>query len=254
MSITLDDTEAARAGTLNRFREYRRTGSTELRDRLTEEHVGFADYLARRFAHRGEPLDDLRQVAMVGLLKAIERFDPELGNTFTTFAAPTIVGELKRHFRDRTWAVRVPRQLQELSLEIERARTELGHELGRPPRLDEIAAFLDATEEEVLEGMDAASVYRLRSLDAPTDDEFGRSERVGGEDAELTSADDRLMIRELIADLPEREREIVYLRYFEGLTQTEIAERVGISQMHVSRLLSRSLETLGRVVEEGESR
>lgn len=233
------------------FREFQQTGSVEVRDRLVESHAPFADYLARRFTHRGEPFDDLRQVALIGLLKAVERFDPEMGNAFTTFAAPTIVGEIKRHFRDRTWAVRVPRRLQERALLIERARNELGHDLGRAPQLDEVATYVDLTEEEVLEGMDAAGFYRVGSIDVQNsgDDDGSASERLGDEDDELTGSDDRLMLRELMHQLDERERRIVYLRYFEGLTQGEIAEKVGISQMHVSRLLSRSLDTLGRVAE-----
>lgn len=238
--------------TRERFRAYRRSGSRVLRNELIREHEGFADYLARRLAHRGEPIDDLRQVALVGLLKAVERFDPERGFSFTTFAAPTIIGELKRHFRDRTWSVRVPRRLQELSLRIEQCRTELGQELGRAPTPAEIAARAEVTEDEVLEGMEAATLYRVNSLDAPVrggDDATLEADRVGDDDDELAGAEDRLLVRELITRLPVRERRIVYLRYFEGLTQTEIAERVGISQMHVSRLLARSLEALGAEVD-----
>jgi len=238
--------------TFESFREYRRSGSRELRNALIEQHEGFADYLARRLSHRGEPLDDLRQVALVGLLKAVERFDPDRGFSFTTFAAPTIVGELKRHFRDRTWSVRVPRRLQELSLRIEQCRTELGQELGRAPTPAEIAGCADVSEEEVLEGMEAASLYRIGSLDAPVrggDDASPEGDRVGEVDDELLRAENRLLVRELIGRLPVRERRIVYLRYFEGLTQTEIADRVGISQMHVSRLLARSLEILGNDVD-----
>lgn len=238
--------------TLERFREYRRAGSRELRNALIEQHEGFADYLARRLAHRGEPLDDLRQVALVGLLKAVERFDPDRGFSFTTFAAPTIIGELKRHFRDRTWSVRVPRRLQELSLRIEQCRTELGQELGRAPSPAEVAACADVSEEEVLEGMEAASLYRIGSLDAPVrggDDPGPEGDRVGMDDDELLGAENRLLVRELMERLPVRERRIVYLRFFEGLTQTEIADRVGISQMHVSRLLAKSLESLGEDVD-----
>ncbi len=231
-----------------RFREYRRSGTRELRNELVEEHAGFADYLARRFANRGEPLDDLRQVALLGLVKAVERFDPDRGVSFTSFAAPTITGEIKRHFRDRTWSIRVPRSLQELSLEIERCRGELGHDLGRPPTVGEIAERVGVTEETVLEGMEAAGMYRSGSLDATIGgDEEGATvgDRVAVPDEELSTSDERLMLRELLGELPIRERRIVYLRYFEGLTQGEIADQIGISQMHVSRLLSRSLEQLG---------
>ena len=232
-----------------RFLEYRRTRSRPLRNALVEEHRGFAEYLARRFCDRGEPLDDLRQVALLGLLKAVERFEPERGLAFTTFAGPTIVGELKRHFRDRTWSVRVPRRLQELSLRVERGRVELGQQWGRAPTPAEIGRHVGVTEEQVLDGMEAAGLYRAGSLDAPTPvldrDERGGGERVGADDEELAHVEDRALVRTIIASLPTRERRIVYLRFFEGLTQVEIAERVGVSQMHVSRLLHRSLETLG---------
>ena len=237
-----------------RFREYRRTRSRALRNALIEEHRGFAEYLARRYCDRGEPLDDLRQVALVGLLKAVERFEPERGLSFTTFAGPTIVGELKRHFRDRTWSVRVPRRLQELSLRVERGRIELGQQWGRAPTPAEIGRHVGVSEEQVLEGMEAAGLYRAGSLDAPAPvsdaDESVGGERVGADDEELAHVEDRALVRSVIASLPVRERQIVYLRFFEGLTQVEIAERVGVSQMHVSRLLHRSLETLGeRIVD-----
>ena len=235
---------------LDGFFEYRRTRSRHLRNDLIETHRGFAEYLSRRFSDRGEPLDDLRQVALVGLLKAVERFEPERGLSFTTFAGPTIVGELKRHFRDRTWSVRVPRRLQELSLRIERSRAELGQQLGRAPTPGEIAANLDVSDEQVLEGMEAASLYRVGSLDLPASDrdDLSTGERVGSLDDELARVEDRAVVREMVASLPARERRIVYLRFFEGLTQAEIADRVGVSQMHVSRLLTRSLEALGHQI------
>jgi len=250
--MTMDNTSAMgrdRAG-MDGFFEYRRTRSRRLRNELIETHRGFAEYLARRFSDRGEPLDDLRQVALVGLLKAVERFEPERGLSFTTFAGPTIVGELKRHFRDRTWSVRVPRRLQELSLRIERSRAELGQQLGRAPTPGEIAANLDVSEEQVLEGMEAASLYRIGSLDIPASDrdELTAGDRVGSLDDALGHVEDRAVVREMVASLPAREQRIVYLRFFEGLTQAEIAERVGVSQMHVSRLLNRSLEALGHQI------
>ncbi len=236
------------------FHEYRRTRCRALRNALIEEHRGFAEYLARRFADRGEPLDDLRQVALVGLLKSVERFEPERGLSFTTFAGPTIIGELKRHFRDRTWSVRVPRRLQELSLRVERGRLELGQEWGRAPTPAEIGRHVGVSEEQVLEGMEAAGLYHANSLDAPASssdrDEPTSGDRVGADDEELAHVEDRALVRAIIASLPARERHIVYLRFFEGLTQVEIADRVGVSQMHVSRLLSRSLETLAeRIVD-----
>jgi RNA polymerase sigma-B factor len=234
--------------TYEKFKEYRRTGDRKLRNELVEEHVRLAEFLARRFAHRGESPDDLRQVALVGLLKAVERFEPDRGLQFSSFATPTITGELKRHFRDRGWAVRVPRRIQELHLELDRTVNELSQELGRPPTPSEIAQRAGVLEEDVLESMEAGSLYRLASIDAGrADDESGTSpaQRLGELDEELLAVDDRVAVSEMLSVLPEREQNIVYLRFFEGLTQSEIAERVGISQMHVSRLLSRSLETLG---------
>jgi RNA polymerase sigma-B factor len=242
-----ESSPADNARTLERFVEYRRTRDRDLRNELVEEHMRLAEFLARRFAHRGEPVDDLRQVALVGLLKAVERFEPDRGLQFSSFAMPTIVGELKRHFRDRGWAVRVPRRVQELHLELDRTIGTLSQELGRPPTPREIADRAGVQEEDVLESMEAGSLYRLPSLDGMAgDNSMGPpSERIGDVDRELDAVDDRVAVSELLAMLPEREQRIVYLRFFEGLTQTEIAEQVGISQMHVSRLLVRSLEQLG---------
>ncbi len=240
-----------------RFRELRESGSVALRNELVEEHAGFAEYLARRFVNRGEPLDDLRQVALIGLVKAVERFDPDRGVNFTSFAAPTITGEIKRHFRDKTWSIRVPRSLQELKAQVERSRAELGHELGRSPTISEIAESLDVTEESVIEGLEASGAYRSASLDAGTPGDDGGSslaEMISDPGSETEQADDRALVRTLLAELPIRERRIVYLRFFEGLTQDEIAEQMGISQMHVSRLLTRSLEGLGQNLDAAELR
>jgi RNA polymerase sigma-B factor len=234
--------------TYERFTEYRRTGDRALRNELVEEHMRLAEFLARRFAHRGEAADDLRQVALVGLLKAVERFEPDRGLQFSSFATPTITGELKRYFRDRGWAVRVPRRIQELHLELDRTVNDLSQEFGRPPTPAEIAQRAGVLEEDVLESMEAGSLYRLASIDAGrTDDESAPSpaQRLGEFDPELLAVDDRVAVSEMLAVLPEREQKIVYLRFFEGLTQSEIADQIGISQMHVSRLLVRSLETLG---------
>ena len=230
-----------------RFAEYRRTRDRSLRNELVEDHARLAEFLARRFQHRGEPLDDLRQVALVGLLKAVERFEPERGLQFSSFATPTIVGELKRHFRDKGWAVRVPRRVQELHLELDRTIAGLTQELRRPPTTAEIANRAGVREEDVLEGMEANSLYRLSSLDSSrTDDESGAADaRVGEIDEELDAVEDRVAVSELLSVLPARERRIVYLRFFEGRTQSEIADDIGISQMHVSRLLTKSIETLG---------
>ncbi|HSO95126.1 MAG TPA: SigB/SigF/SigG family RNA polymerase sigma factor [Acidimicrobiia bacterium] len=238
-----DDREVAA-----QFREYRASRDVALRNDLIESHVRLADFCARRFVYRGEPFDDLRQVALVGLLKAVERFDPDRGVRFTSFATPTIVGELKRHFRDRGWAVRVPRRLQELHLQIGRLVGSLSQELGRPPTTAELAERASVSEEEVLESMEAATLYRLSSLDVTRVDDDGLEvavgSRLGAEDPEFGSVESRVEVLELLRQLPEREQKIVYLRFFEGLTQAEIADRIGLSQMHVSRLLTRSLDAL----------
>jgi RNA polymerase sigma-B factor len=239
-------TPAEHAEMLERFEAFRRTGDREQRNELVREHMRLAEALAARFSDRGEPLDDLRQVALVGLVKAVERFDPARGVQFTSFATPTVVGELKRHFRDKGWAVRVPRRVQELHLRLRAIVADLNQDLGRAPTTAEVAAHAGVRDDDVLEAMEAATLYRLTSLDHERPDaEESTIATIGEDDAELTSADERLAVEQLMATLPERERQIVYLRFFEGLTQAEIAGQIGISQMHVSRLLTRSLESLG---------
>jgi RNA polymerase sigma-B factor len=224
--------------------DYHRTGDVALRDRLVEIHLGLAEYLARRFDRRGEPLDDLIQVASLALINAVDRFDPSRGLEFSTFAVPTIVGELKRHFRDRGWALRVPRRLQDLHLRLSAAVSELTHELGRSPSIPELAVRLNATTEEVIEAIEAGRAYRSSSLDAPVPTEEGSrpaSWRIGEADEGIIGIDERSQLTSLLRELPERERTILMLRFFDGLTQSQIAERIGISQMHVSRLLARTL-------------
>jgi RNA polymerase sigma-B factor len=234
---------------LERFAEYRRTGDRAIRNELVRDHRWIALHCARRFAHRGEPMDDLVQVAQLGLLKAIERFDPSYRVVFATFAMPTITGELRRHFRDHTWPVRVPRRVKELYLELSATIEMLGHELGRPPRVDEIADAMRTSIDQVLEAMEAGAAYRSTSLTAPTDgdDDVDREEGaiVGEVDASLAVADTRVSVRELVSELPERERKVVYLRFFEGRTQSEIADAVGVSQVHISRILRDTLDRLG---------
>jgi RNA polymerase sigma-B factor len=233
------------AAMYERFVEYRASGELRLRNDIITHYVRLAEYLARRFAHRGEPIEDLRQVALIGLLKAVERFDPHRGLQFSSFATPTIMGEIKRHFRDRGWTVRVPRRVQELHLQLDRTTADLTQELGRAPTPMEIAQRTGAREEDVLEGMEAGSLYRLASIDGRSDDDVpSPSARLGELDLELDAVDDRFAVERLLRSLPERERTIVYLRFYEGLTQSEIADHVGISQMHVSRLLMKSLELM----------
>ena len=234
-----------------KFREFAETQDTSLRDELVAAHLGLAEYLARRFANRGEPLDDLVQVASLGLLKAVGRFDPGREVEFSTYATHTIVGELKRHFRDRGWAIRAPRRMQELYLRLGKVVATLGQELGRSPTIAELAAEVQVSEEEVLEALEAGQAYRFASLDAPTGDGEGETllSRLGTDDPELTGAEQRATLSPLLGTLPQREQTILHLRFFEGLTQSEIATRLGISQMHVSRLLGRSVAQLRAAAE-----
>ncbi len=233
------------------FAAYAETRDNSLRDQLVGAHLGLAEYLARRFANRGEPLDDLVQVASLGLIKAVDRFDPSRGVAFSTYATHTIVGELKRHFRDKGWAVRAPRRMQELYLSLGKVVAALGQELGRSPTIAELAAEVQVSEDEVLEALEAGQAYRSSSLDAPAGTEEGETlgARLGGEDASLEDAESRATLSPLLGRLGRRERLILHLRFFEGLTQSEIADRLGISQMHVSRLLARSVSQLRTAAE-----
>ncbi|HWC15069.1 MAG TPA: RNA polymerase sigma factor SigF [Actinomycetota bacterium] len=224
------------------------------RERLVEQFIGLVEFLARRFRNRGEPLEDLVQVGTIGLLKAIDRFDLEREVEFSTYATPTIVGELKRHFRDKGWAVRVPRRLQELHLELTKVVSYLGHDLGRSPTVSEIADAASISEEEVLEGLEIAQAYNFTSLDAPIDTEEGGStsfaDQLGEDDEHLENLEYRASLAPVMSKLPERDRRILYYRFFKGMTQSEIADRLGISQMHVSRLLNRTLTQLREAFED----
>jgi RNA polymerase sigma-B factor len=228
-----------------------------IRDHLVELHLPVVEHLGRRFQHRGEPLDDLIQVATIGLIKSLDRFDPERGVEFSTYAPPTILGEIKRHFRDKSWAVRVPRQLQEMRLALTSATADLAQTLGRSPTVAELAHHLGAPEEEVLEGLEAANAYSTISLDAPSGDSGEEesptlADTLGGDDLSLEGVEDRESLRPLLAELPARERRILVLRFFGNLTQSQIAEEIGISQMHVSRLLARTLAQLRERLTAGE--
>jgi len=226
------------------FTAFAESRDEQLRNKLVEEHLGLAHQLARRFANRGEAYDDLVQVASMGLVKSVDRFDADRGVEFSTFATRTIIGELKRHFRDKGWAIRAPRRIQELYLALGPAIESLTQQLGRPPTVAEIAGTVDASEESVLEAMEAGQHYRTTSIDAPNRQDGTLSSRLGEDDAAYTGTEDRLLLALSLADLPERERTIINLRFVEGLTQSEIAARVGLSQMHVSRLLAASLAQL----------
>jgi RNA polymerase sigma-B factor len=244
-----------RAELRRKFTAFAESRDDGLRDQLIEAHLGLAEYLARRFGNRGELLDDLVQVASVGLVKAVDRFEPARGVEFSTYATHTIVGELKRHFRDKGWAVRAPRRMQELYLRLGKTIGALSQELGRSPTIQELATEAQVSEEEVLEALEAGQAYRFASLDAPSPgDTDGDSlgAHMGDEDPGMVDAEHRAALSPLISRLPTREQKILHYRFFEGLTQSEIAARLGISQMHVSRLLARSLAQLRAAAEEEE--
>jgi RNA polymerase sigma-B factor len=218
-----------------------------IRATLVELHLPLVEYLARRFRNRGEWLDDLTQVATIGLIKSIDRFDLERGVEFSTYATPTIVGEIKRHFRDKGWAVRVPRRLQELKLSLTKAIGDLAQREGRAPTVSELAAHLQRSEEEVLEGLESANAYSTVSLDAPDsgdEDAPAVADSLGMVDDALEGVEYRESLKPLLERLPPREKKILLLRFFGNMTQSQIAAELGISQMHVSRLLARTLAQL----------
>jgi RNA polymerase sigma-B factor len=218
-----------------------------VRDELVEMHLPLVEYLARRFRNRGEPLDDLVQVATIGLIKSVDRFDTERGVEFSTYATPTIVGEIKRHFRDKGWAIRVPRRLQELKLSLTKATSELSQKNGRAPTVAELAQHLELSEEEILEGLESANAYSAVSLDAPDagdDDSPAVADSLGTTDDSLEGVEYRESLKPLLEKLPPREKKILLLRFFGNMTQSQIAAELGISQMHVSRLLARTLAQL----------
>jgi RNA polymerase sigma-B factor len=236
---------------------YHADGDTTAREALVERFLPLARQLARRYQRGGEPLDDLVQVASLGLLKAIDRFDPARETAFSSFAVPTILGELKRHFRDKGWSVRVPRDLQELAVKVDRVGEQISGELGRAPTPAEIAEAIGASTEQVLEAREAAAAYRAVSLDRPRDEEdeetsSGFAESVGAEDPGFSLAEDAATVQRLMRVLTEREREVLRLRFEEDLTQSEIGDRVGVSQMHVSRLIRQSVARLREVAESGD--
>lgn len=237
---------------LERFVELRRTGDERLRDTLVAQHIALARHMASRFANRGVPFEDLFQVASLGLLHAVNRFDPSLGNSFGAFAAPTILGEIKRHFRDRSWDLRVPRRLQELHIELNTVVGELTQQLGRSPSIAELAAATRASEEEVVEAIEAGRAFNTRSIDLTSaGSQAAEIERaLRHVDTSLEQAEQRLLVEELLDTLAPRERLIMRLSYWGRLSQAEIAQRLGISQMHVSRLLARSLAHLQELLGE----
>ena len=230
------------------FRRYKEDGDMEAREQLGMSHLNLVRFLANKFKNRGEPLDDLVQVGYLGLLKAIDRFDPDRGLEFTTYATPTILGEIKRHFRDKGWSVRIPRRLQELSAKVNQATDTLTTQFQRSPTIQEIADYLDASVDEVLEAMESSSAYSSVPLEgtgsSENDDAPSVIDRYGSEDNELAFTDDRLVIEEALKGFSPREREVIELRFLKGMTQIEIAEQLGISQVQVSRLLRRTLKKI----------
>jgi RNA polymerase sigma-B factor len=245
---------AARAREDRRLLErYHRHGDPTAREALVERFLPLARQLARRYQRGGEPLDDLVQVASLGLLKAIDRFEPSRDTAFSSFAVPTILGELKRHFRDRGWSVRVPRDLQEMAVRVDRVAEDLSRTLGRAPTPAEIGTHIGATTEQVLEAREAAGAYRAISLDRPRDDDdedAGMADTMGVEDPGFGLAEDAATVERLMGVLSDREREVLRLRFAEDLTQSEIGIRVGVSQMHVSRLIRQAVARLRVAAEE----
>jgi RNA polymerase sigma-B factor len=233
------------------FKRWRRRRDECAREILIERFLPLARKLARRYASSNEPHDDLVQVASLGLVKAVERFEPDRGFAFTSFAVPTIVGELKRYFRDTSWALHVDRSAQERARKIADTRREIAMRPGRAPTVGELAEYLECSHEEVLDGLQAGEAFDTVSLDAPrpgdSEGNASRLEAIGDDDDRMELIDDQVTIFAAAQRLPRREREILFLRFSEDLTQTEIADRVGVSQMHVSRLLRRSLQRLREV-------
>jgi len=222
-------------------------GRAELRNKLVTGHLPLAEHIAARFSNRGVPREDLVQVATLGLINAVDRFQPDRGTDFLSFAVPTVMGEVRRHFRDASWAMHVPRRLKELNLAINAASAELSQRLGRAPTPSELGRHLSLPPEQVYEGLEAGNAYHSMSLDealSPEADSDPLGDTLGQQDQSLEGVENYESLRPLIEALPERERQILTLRFFRHMTQTQIADRIGISQMHVSRLLSRTLENL----------
>jgi RNA polymerase sigma-B factor len=238
------------------FARYRRRHDPAARDELVQRFLPLATRLAQRYHRGAEPLEDLVQVASLGLLKAIDRFDPERGTAFSSFAVPTIAGELKRHFRDKGWAIKVPRDLQELARRVDRTTDRLVHDLGRTPTAAEIADDLEITLEQVLDAREAATAYRADSLDRPSGDDHDAAsvvDTLGAPEPGYLQAERSATLQSMMSVLDDREREILRLRFAEDLTQAEIGDRVGVSQMHVSRLLRRAVTRLREAAQPSEA-
>lgn len=231
---------------------YHRDGDRDARERALIELMPLVRALASRYAGRGEPLEDLVQVGLLGLIKAVDRFDVDRGVEFTSYAIPTVVGEIRRHFRDRAWAMHVPRRLKELSLRVSRTLDQLTTDLGRSPTIAELAEATGVEEEDVIDALDSSNAYSTRSLQAPFEDggDENLSDKLGVEDSGYEEVEDGALVAAGLGALDERERRIVELRFYEEMTQSQIAAEVGISQMHVSRLLRRALGKMRGRIEE----
>jgi RNA polymerase sigma-B factor len=236
------------------LRRYHEQGDQRARDTLAEEMLPLARALAGRYSGRGEPLDDLVQVACVGIMKAIDGFDLSRDVRFSSYATPTVLGEIKRYFRDKTWAMRVPRGMQELQLALARARDKLTHELGRSPTVQELAEKVGVPFEEVLQTIQSQEARRTRSLDEPVGEDMTLADAVGGSDPELGRAEMRVLLQDAFEVLSDRDREVLRLRFEQDLTQTEISDLVGVSQMQVSRLIRQSLARLRMDIERSQHR
>jgi len=241
---------------LDQFRELRATKSRRLRNELVELHLDLAEFYVKRYRGRGVPADDVRQVALIAILAAVERFDPDLGIAFRTFASRTIEGEVKRYFRDRTWTVRPPRRSQELHLQLRRSDELLAQAFGRPPTVEELAQEVGATVDHVLEALEAGGAHQATSIDHSPGGDAGvavGAERIVSERAEdsFAAVDHRLVLTELLEGLPDRERLVIELRFFRGLSQPEIAQQIGVSQSYLSRILRKTLARLRAELGEG---
>ncbi len=241
------------------LRRYHEEGDLAAREQLIEQYMSLVRSLARRYSYRGEQLEDLVQIGAIGLIKAIDRFDLERGVELTTYATPNIIGEIKRHFRDKGWSVRVPRGLQELNVQLSRLIEQLTVQLGRSPTIAELAKAANVEEEEVLEALESGRAYSSLSLSAggghDDEDDLDPLESIGSEEPEYEVSEDRAVLEPGFRVLDERERKILHLRFFKGLTQSQIAQEIGISQMHVSRLIRRSLEKIREeIAAQGEER
>jgi RNA polymerase sigma-B factor len=239
------------------LRRYHEGGDLQAREQLIEQYMSLVRSLARRYSYRGEQLEDLVQIGAIGLIKAIDRFDLDRGVELTTYATPNIIGEIKRHFRDKGWSVRVPRGLQELNVQLSRLVEQLTVQLARSPTIPELAKAAGVEEEEVLEALESGRAYTSLSLSVGSggsgdDDDLDPLESLGTEEHQYEVSEDRAVLAPGFKVLDERERKILQLRFFEGLTQSQIAQQIGISQMHVSRLIRRSLEKIRETIAEDE--